>query len=132
MANLKLAETISIIALIVSAIAALMTHQNGVIARAADRAWLGSASMKLSERPMDGKGLEFLLEYQNTGRQPALDVAWYLDSHVLSPIASTARYFASQWKHRRLFSSTAVSFIAPSKRFTDVVLFQIRSQTRPI
>jgi hypothetical protein len=70
----RLAVRISVLSLVVTAGAAWMTHNNGEIARAADRGWLGPASMRLNEKPIGGKRLEFLLEYQNSGRQPALSV----------------------------------------------------------
>ncbi|RXH12732.1 hypothetical protein [Bradyrhizobium guangzhouense] len=84
----RIAVGISIVSLFVSAIvsgcAAWVTYQNGQIARAADRAWLGPASMRLNEKPAGGKRLEFLFEYQNSGRQPALKVSHFLGSHALT------------------------------------------------
>ena len=74
---------VSIIAVIISLSALAVSKYSADNARKADRAWLGPASVRLNERPVGGKRLEFVVEYQNTGRQPALSVAYFLGSHAL-------------------------------------------------
>lgn len=51
----------------------------------AQRAWVGPRSAKLSAEPAIGKPLEITIDYQNSGRDPALDVIW-----TLQPLLSTA------------------------------------------
>ncbi|MGV7219652.1 hypothetical protein [Bradyrhizobium sp. UFLA05-112] len=67
---------------VLTAITALWVSYNSARnAVRADRAWVGPVSMRLSEKPAVGKPLQFFLEYQNTGRQPAQDVFYDPDSY---------------------------------------------------
>jgi hypothetical protein len=40
------------------------------------------ALMRLNHKPVAGEGIRFLLDYQNTGRQAAQDVDYYMDSYT--------------------------------------------------
>jgi len=78
----RLAVMTSTAAVIATVASVSVAYYNAENTRRADRAWLGPASMRLSERPTFGKDLEFLFEYENAGRQPALNVSYYLDSYT--------------------------------------------------
>jgi hypothetical protein len=40
------------------------------------------ALMRLNHKPVAGEGIRFLLDYQNTGRQAAQDIDYYMDSYT--------------------------------------------------
>ncbi|MFC7699645.1 hypothetical protein ACFQX9_23455 [Bradyrhizobium sp. GCM10028915] len=72
----------SVVAIVISAGAAIVSYKSWDNAHRADRAWVGATTMRLGEKPAVGRDLRFYLEFQNTGRQPARDVFYEPDSYA--------------------------------------------------
>jgi hypothetical protein len=68
-------------AVAISASALIVTSWAAMNASKADRAWVGPTTIRLSQKPAIGKEVRFTLEYQNSGRQPALDFFYEPDSY---------------------------------------------------
>jgi hypothetical protein len=99
----RLAFITSIVAIGISGTALWISYNSSENARKADRAWVGAATMRLSDKPAVGNELRFILDYQNSGRQPAQDVFYDMDSYTFnknmtSDIAARATRHISRCK----------------------------------
>ena len=74
------------------------------------RAWVGSWNAKLSAEPIAGEPLKIIIEYQNTGQEPARNFTFSIDTFTAPQDESNAdgvkRHTMRFWEHCRSKSYT--------------------------